>query len=176
MDAFLIYLIVLRIVHFVGGTCWVGGAIIYHLLLEPTAKATAPGSRQFMQYFMVRRHYPVYMGISCTLTVLSGALLLWHSSNGLDVNWVTSGPGTVLTLGSVLGIVALGMGLFILSPTAKQIAGLGQAIETAGGAPLPQQMSELHHLETKMSRVGWIEFGMMLVSLLTMAVARYWWF
>ena len=68
MNALLIYLIVLRIVHFVAGTCWVGGAVIYHLLLEPTAKATAPGSRQFMQYFMVRRHYPVYMRFLHTRT------------------------------------------------------------------------------------------------------------
>jgi hypothetical protein len=82
----------------------------------------------------------------------------------------------VLTLGSLLGIIALGMGLFILSPTAKQMMGLGQAIQSAGGPPLPEQVSELHRLETKMSQVGWTEFGVMLVSLLTMAVARYWWF
>ena len=176
MDAFLIYLIVLRILHIVGGTAWLGGAIIHNLFVEPTAKATAPGSQQFMQYFMVRRHYPVYMAISCLLTVLSGALLLWHSSDGLDPNWVTSGPGAILTLGSVLGIIALGMGFFIMNPTAKRMMGLGQAIQAAGGPPLPDQMSELHQLETKMSQVGRIEFVVMLVSLLTMAVARYWWF
>ncbi len=176
MDVFLIYLIVLRIAHFVGGTCWVGGAIIYHLFLEPTAKATNPGSRQFMHYFIVRRHYPIYMTVSSLATILSGALLLWHNSSGFDVNWVTSGPGVVLTLGSVLGIIALGMGLFILSPTAKRMMGLGQAIQAAGGPPLPEQMSEIHRLETKMSQVGWTEFAVMLVSLLTMAVARYWWF
>ena len=176
MNAFLIYLIVLRIAHFVGGVCWVGGAIIYHLFLEPTAKATTPGSRQFMQYFIVRRRYPIYMTVSSLATILSGALLLWHSSSGLDVNWITSGPGMVLTFGSILGIIALGMGLFIIAPIAKRLMGLGQAIQTAGGPPLPEQMNELHNLETRMSRAGWTEFGVMLVSLLTMAVARYWWF
>jgi hypothetical protein len=176
MNAFLIYLIVLRVVHFVGGTCWLGGAIIFHLFLEPTAKATAPGSRQFMQYFIVRRHYSMYMGISSLLTILSGALLLWHSSSGLDVHWITSGPGMVLSLGSGLGIIALGMGFFILAPTAKRLMGLGQAIQAAGGPPLPEQVSEIHHLETRMNQVGWTEFALMLVSLLTMAVARYWWF
>lgn len=175
MNVFLIYLLVLRIIHVVGGTCWLGGAIIYHLFLEPTAKATAPGGQQFMQYFIVRRHYPMYMTISSLLTILSGALLLWHNSSGLDVNWVTTGPGLVLTLGSMLGVIALGMGLFILGPTAKRLVGLGQAIQAAGGPPLPEQMSELHYLETKMSQVGWTEFVLMLVSLLTMAVFRYWW-
>lgn len=176
MNVLLIYLIVLRIVHFVGGTCWLGGAIIFHLFLEPTAKATAPDSRQFMQYFIVRRHYSMFMGISSLLTILSGALLLWHSSSGLDANWITSGPGMVLTFGSMLGIIALGVGFFIIAPTAQRLMGLAQAIQAAGGPPLPEQVSEIHHLETKMSKVGWTEFAMMLVSLLTMAVARYWWF
>jgi hypothetical protein len=68
------------------------------------------------------------------------------------------------------------MGLFIIAPIAKRLMGLGQAIQAAGGPPLPEQMNELHSLETRMSRAGWTEFGVMLVSLLTMAVARYWWF
>lgn len=176
MDAFLIYLIVLRILHFVGGTCWVGGAIIFHLFVEPTAKATAPGSQQFMQYFVVRRHYSMFMGISSLLTILSGTLLLWHNSSGLAGSWLTSGPGVVLTLGSLLGITAFGMGMFIIGPTAGRLTGLGQAIQAAGGPPLPEQVTELHYLETKLNRVGGIEFVVMLVSLLTMAAARYWWF
>lgn len=176
MDALLIYLIVLRIVHIVGGTAWLGGAIIYGMFVEPTVKATAPGSQQFMQYFIVRRHYPTYMTVSSLATILSGALLLWQGSDGLDPNWVTSGPGVILTLGSVLGIIALCMGLFIMSPTAKRMMGLGQAMQAAGGPPLPEQMSELHQLESKLSQVGKTEFVLMLVSLLTMATARYWLF
>jgi uncharacterized membrane protein len=176
MDADLMYLIGLRIIHIVGGTCWVGGAIIYHLFLEPTAKATAQEGRQFMQYFILRRRYPVYMTVSSLATNLSGALLLWRTSDGLSLNWLTSGPGLVFSLGSALAFVALGMGLFILSPTAKRLVGLGQAIQTAGGPPLPQQVSELHHLETKMSLVGWSEFVLMLMSLMAMTAARYWWF
>lgn len=176
MNVDLIYLIVLRILHIVGGTCWVGGAIIYHLFLEPTAKANAPESRQFMQYFIVRRRYPVYMTVSSLATNISGALLFWRSSGGLTSNWITSGPGLVFSLGSVVAIVAFGMGMFILNPTAKRMMGLGQAIQTAGGPPLPEQMSQLHQLENKMSQVGWTEFALMLLSLTAMTVARYWWF
>ena len=176
MNIDLIYLNMLRILHVVGGTCWVGGAIIFHLFLEPTAKATAPESRRFMEYFIVRRRYSAYMTISSLAVNLSGVLLYWRSSGGLQSNWITSGPGLVLSLGSVLAIVAFCMGMFILAPTAKRLMGLGQALQTAGGPPLPEQLSEIHHLEKTMNQVGWIEFALMLVSLLTMAVARYWWF
>lgn len=176
MNAFVIYLIVLRIAHIVGGTCWMGGAIIYHFFLEPTVKATVPDIGRFMQYFMARRRYAVFMTISSLSTILSGALLIWYSSGGFDVNWLVSGSGLVLTLGSALGIIAFGMGMFIMGPTANRMMGLGQAIQTAGGPPLPEQVSELHYLEAKMNRVGGLEFVLMAASLLTMAVARYWWF
>ncbi|HRV93702.1 MAG TPA: hypothetical protein P5526_16190 [Anaerolineae bacterium] len=176
MNALLIYLIVLRIVHIAGGTAWLGGAIIYGMFVEPTVKATAPGSQQFMHYFIVRRHYPTYMTVTSLATILSGALLLWHGSSGLDPHWLTSGPGVILTIGSVLGIIALCMGLFIMSPIAKRMMGLGQAIQAADGPPLPEQMNELHQLETKLSQVGRTEFMLMLGSLLTMATARYWLF
>jgi uncharacterized membrane protein len=172
----LMYLNVLRMLHIVGGTCWVGGAIIFHLFLEPTAKATAPESQRFMQHFIVHRRYSAYMTISSLAVNLSGVLLFWRSSGGLTSSWITSGPGLVFSLGSVLAIVAFSMGMFILAPTAKRLVGLGQALQTADGPPLPEQMSELHSLEKTMNQVGWAEFALMLVSLVTMAVARYWWF
>jgi uncharacterized membrane protein len=176
MNALLVYLMVLRILHIVGGTAWVGGAIIYHFFVEPTAEATAPHGRQFVQYFVVRRRYPVYMTVSSMLTILSGALLFWHSSSGLNLGWLSSGPGLVFSLGSVLTFVAFGMGLFIMSPTAARMMKLGQVIQTAGGPPLPEQVSELHRLEAKMNKTGWSEFVLMVISLLTMATARYWLF
>lgn len=176
MNVDLIYLNVLRVLHIVGGTCWVGGAIIFHLFLEPTAKATAPESQRFMQHFIVHRRYSAYMTISSLAVNLSGVVLFWRSSGGLTSNWITSGPGLVFSLGSVLAIVAFSMGMFILAPTAKRLVGLGQTLQTAGGPPLPEQISELHQLEKTMNQVGWAEFALMLVSLLTMAVARYWWF
>jgi hypothetical protein len=129
-----------------------------------------------MEHFIVHRRYSAYMTISSLAVNLSGVLLYWRSSGGLRSNWITSGPGLVFSLGSVLAVVAFGMGIFILAPTAKRLVGLGQAMQTAGGPPLPEQISEIHQLEKKMNQVGWTEFALMLVSLLTMAVARYWWF
>ena len=43
------YLIVLRLVHIVASVCWAGGAFIFFLFVEPTAKALAPGGQQFVQ-------------------------------------------------------------------------------------------------------------------------------
>ncbi len=116
------------------------------------------------------------MAVSSVLTILAGSLLYWHTSGGLNFNWITSGPGLILSLGAVLGLIALSLGLFIIAPTAKRLMALGQTIQATGGPPLPEQMSQLHFLEARLSQVGKSEFVLMLGSLLTMAMARYWLF
>jgi uncharacterized membrane protein len=45
-------LLLLRLIHIVAGVGWVGGAVINSLFVEPSARATAPASGKFMQYFM----------------------------------------------------------------------------------------------------------------------------
>lgn len=176
MSAFLIYLIVLRIIHIVAGVCWVGGAIVYTLFLEPAAKATAPGSGQFMQHFISRRHYPVFMGISSLLTVLAGGLLYWHTSGGLNLSWITSGPGSVYTIGSGVAIVVYFFGLLMLKPRAERLGGLGREIGANGGAPTPAQAAELQKLSHEMTLLGRVDLGLLAIALLAMATARYWYF
>lgn len=176
MDAYLIYLIVLRTIHIVGGICWVGGAIMNHFFLEPTTRANGPEGQRFMQFLILRRRFPAFMSIASLSTIISGVLLYGPSSSGWDPEWITSGPGLVLTLGSVAGFVALVIGFAIISPAAVRLMGLGQTIATAGGPPLPEQVTQLHHLEARMSRAGSIEFILMMLSVVAMAVARYWWF
>jgi uncharacterized membrane protein len=175
MNTFLIYLIVLRIIHIIAAVCWVGGAIVYTLFLEPAAKATAPSSGQFMQYFISRRHYPVYMGISSLLTVLAGGLLYWHSSGRLNLTWITSGPGLGYTIGSVVAIGVFFLGMLMIKPRAERLGGLGREIGAASG-PSPTQAVELEKLGRELSRLGRVEIALMAVALLTMATARYWFF
>ncbi len=174
MSAFLIYLIVLRIIHIGAGVCWVGGAIIYTLFLEPAAKATAPGSGPFMQYLISHRRYPVFMGVCSLLTVLAGGLLYWHSSGGLSLAWIISGPGLGYTSGAVVAIVVYFIGLLMLKPRAERLGALGQEIGAAGGAPTPAQATELQQLGREMTLIGRVDFGLLAVALLTMSTARYW--
>lgn len=173
MSAVLAYLIFLRLVHIVAAVCWVGGSILYFVFLEPTAKATAPGSQQFMQHLMVRRRFPIYMTVTSQLTVLAGALLYWHNSGGLQLNWITTGTGLTFSLGAALGIVALGVGTFILSPSAKQLGAVGQAIQASGQGPTSAQLAEIGRLQGTMERFGRLDIVLVVGALLAMAAARY---
>lgn len=168
------YLLVLRLFHVVASVCWAGGAAIFFLFVEPTAKALAPEGLQFVQYMVVKRRFSIFMVISSTLTVLSGALLIWQQASGHWLDYVQSGPGLGFTLGSIAGAAVYLIGLLGVNPRAVKISKIGQEIQAAGGPPSPAQGSELQKLDREMSALGLADFILVAVSLALMATARYW--
>jgi uncharacterized membrane protein len=176
MSIYLIYLLILRIVHIFGGIFWVGGSIMHVAFIEPSAKATAPEGHKFMQYLVGKGRFSIFMTISSALTVLSGAFLFWYASGGLKPGWITSGPGLVYTVGSVVGIVVYIFGMTLVKPRADQLGVLGHEIEAAGGPPTPAQMAQLQKLDQELSTVGRVDFVLLAIATLAMATARYWFF
>jgi uncharacterized membrane protein len=169
-------LLFLRFVHIVASVCWVGGMLTMFLFIEPTAKALAPTGLQFVQHMVVKGRFSIFMVITSTLTVLSGALLLWRDASGGWSNWLRTGPGLGFTLGSLAGVVVYCIGMFGVNPRALRLSKLGAEIQAAGGPPTPAQAAELQELDREMSRLGLIEFVFVAVSLAFMASARFWYF
>jgi uncharacterized membrane protein len=176
VNMLVIYLLVLRFVHIVASVCWAGGAFIFFAFVEPTAKALAPGGMQFVQHMVTKRRYSEFMAISSTLTVLSGALLIWQRASGGWLSYLSTGPGLGFALGSAVGILVYFIGMFGVKPRAERIAKIGQAIQAAGGPPTPEQGAELHKLDREMSTLGLADFLLVALSLGLMATARYWGF
>jgi uncharacterized membrane protein len=169
-----IYLLVLRFVHIVASMCWAGGGFIFFLFVEPTAKALAPTGMQFVQYMVTKRRFSIFMVISSTLTVLTGALLIWQLAGGQLLSYMKTGPGLGFTLGSIAGIVVYFVGMFGVNPRAVKLAKIGKAIKAAGGPPTPAQGAELHRLDKEMSVLSLADFILVAISLGLMASARYW--
>ena len=171
-----IYLLVLRFVHIVASVCWAGGGFIVFLFVEPTAKALAPTGMQFVQHMVTKRRFSIFMVISSTLTVLSGALLIWQLTGGQLLGYMKTGPGLGFTLGSIVGILVYFVGMFGVNPRAIRLAEIGKEIQAAGGPPTPAQAAELHKLDREMSALGLVDFVLVALALGLMASARYWMF
>lgn len=170
----LTYLLVLRFIHIVASVCWAGGGIIFFLFVEPTAKALAPTGMQFVQYMVTKRRFSIFMVVSSTLTVLTGALLIWQHASGNWLGYMSTGPGLVFTLGSITGVVVYFIGMFGVNPRAVRLSKLGQEIQAAGGPPTPEQGAELHKLDREMSAFSLADFLLVALSLGLMATARFW--
>lgn len=170
------YMILLRTIHIVAGALWVGSAVFYLLFVEPTVKVLGPAGPKFMQDLIDRRRYPLFMNAVSALTVLAGLLLYWNTSGGLNMGWVRTGPGTGFTLGSLVALVVYAIGFFMLRPRAERMRALGQEIGRAGGPPTSAQTAELHKLGQELTSIGRWDAGLLTVSLIAMATARYWTF
>lgn len=170
------YLLILRFVHIVSSVCWAGGGFIFFLFIEPTAKSLAPMGMQFVQYMVTKRRFSNFMVISSTLTLLSGALLIWQRASGQWLDYVSTGPGLGFTLGSIAGITVYFIGMLGVNPRALRLAKIGEQIQASGGPPSPAQGAEMHKLDREMSTLSLADFILVAVSLALMATARYWLF
>ncbi|HZD57583.1 MAG TPA: hypothetical protein VE136_12700 [Anaerolineales bacterium] len=167
-------LLVLRFIHIVASVCWAGGGFIFFLFVEPTAKALAPTGMQFVDHMVTKRRFSIFMVVSSTLTVLSGAVLIWQYASGNWLSYVKTGPGLGFALGSMVGVAVYLVGMFGVNPRAIRLSKIGQEIQAAGGPPTPAQGAELQKLDREMSTLGLVDFLLVALALGLMASARYW--
>jgi hypothetical protein len=168
------YLIALRLIHIFAGAYWVGAAIIQVVFIARAAKASTPESGKFMQALMGRYHFPISLGIASYLTVGAGILLYWRNSGGLQLAWITSGVGLGYTIGAAAAFVSFFLGLLVFAPTSRKLAAVSAAIGPTG--PTPDQLAELGRLNARMDAAGKLDVIVLVIALLAMATARYWFF
>lgn len=164
-------ILILRILHIGGGIMWVGSATLYLLLLIPAARTAQSAGQKFLQTLGPK--FGAMMGMVTTVTVLSGALLYARfAAGGISFIWNTD-MGLAFTVGGIaaFGSYALGVGYF--GKTQGRIEKLGAEMESAGGAPKPEQVAEINRLRSSLMKAYQFDFVLLLVTMLAMAVARY---
>jgi uncharacterized membrane protein len=172
----MIYSIVLRFFHVVASVCWAGGGFVNFLFIEPTARDLEPAGMQFLQHMAGKRRFNMFMVINSTLTVLSGALLLWNATSGNLTTYMSTGPGLGFVLGSIAGVVVYFVGMFGIGMPLGKMSQIGEAVQKAGGLPTPAQATEMQKLGKAVSFFSKVDFSLVAVSLILMATARYWLF
>ena len=170
------YLIVLRFVHVIASVCWAGGGFVTFLFVGPTAKDLEPAGLQFIAHMAGKRRFNTFMIINSTLTVLSGALLLWASTGGDLLTYMQTGPGLGFALGSLAGVVVYFVGMFGVGMPTGKLSQLGEEIQKSGNPPTPAQIAAMQKLEKTISVNHKVDFALVAVSLILMATARYWLF
>ena len=170
MDALLIFL---RIIHIGSAMTWFGGTIVSAFFLQPTVEALGIAGQPFMDHLMNRRKLGIMFPIVAALTVLSGAVLFWHDSGGLQLTWITTPTGLAFTIGGMAAIAAfVGGGVLIGPGIAEQTAVRGE-LAAGDGVPTAAQQERLDHADRRLTLAGRVDLPLLLLAGLTMAVARY---
>jgi uncharacterized membrane protein len=158
----------LLLVHVFFGIVWAGGAVTAGLFLVPSVLEAGPAGGAVMAGIMKRR-FSLLMSVSSLLVVLSGARLYSVLVSGA---WIATNHGIVLTLGSLAGLGAFVIGLFVQRPTAEKLGALSAQIAASGSPPTPEQSAELERLRKRLGTVARVTAWHLVAAALLMSGHR----
>ena len=159
---------ILVILHIFFGIFWVGAATAAGFFLIPAIMDAGPGAGAVMAA-IVKRKFPIVISAAAVIVVLSGARLYMIR---YSPEWLSAPEGIVLTLGALLGIAALGIGLGIQKPLAEKLGALGARIAASGKPPTPAEAAELQALRQRLARIAKVTAWHLLAAALLMASHR----
>lgn len=162
--------IVLRLIHVVGGAFWFGSAIMMGFFISPTVATTAEAGQRFMGALVKNAGITKVIAAAAGLTILAGAGLYWIDSDGFTSAWTRSGPGVVFGIGGLFGLVGFIFGMLI----GKNINAIVKIGSEAQGKPTPEQLGKIQAAQKQLGVVGPISSYSLIVAVICMSVARYW--
>ena len=91
----------------------------------------------------------------------------------MNSDWLSSGYGIVLSLGSILGLVAWLLGFIVQRPAAMKIAALGKELAGSAGPPPEEKINEMALQQAKLQKTARITAILITLSVISMPVARF---
>ncbi len=167
-----IFVTVFRILHIFAATFWAGGAFFLVGVLLPTVQAAGPDGGKFMQRLALSGRLSKAFAIASGITVVSGALVFYPLTGNLNMDYLRSGPGIVLTIGAIFGILAFLHGNFITAPVSRRAGELAKQMVARQGPPDPEQLKEAQALGSKLGESAMHLAILIALALLGMAAAE----
>ncbi len=162
-------LLVLRLLHILGGIFWVGGALAMAFFITPTIMATAEAGQKFMGHLLTQTKFSRMMTIAAIATILAGFILYWIDSAGFTFDWMMAGPGVGFGIGAFFALIGFGAGLMI----PRGGAAMAKLAAQFKGAPTPDQQAQMAALVKRQKMISAINAHSLLAAAILMAVARY---
>ena len=162
--------IILRLIHVVGGAFWFGSAIMVGFFVSPTVAATGEAGQKFMASLVKNAGITKVIAAAGGLTVLAGLGLYWIDSDGFTSAWTRSGPGLVFGIGGFFGLIGLIFGMQI-GTNLNALVKVGSEVQ---GKPTAEQMGKIQAAQKRLGVVGPISAYSLIIAVICMAVARYW--
>jgi len=160
---------VLRLIHIVGGMYWFGAVMMMYFFVTPSVIATGDAGQQFMKYLGGKSGLSNSILRAAVATALAGAWLYWLDSNGFQSAWMKSSTGTMFTLGGFFGAVALVFGTIVN----RAVAAIGQLGAQIQGKPTDEQMAQMQKLQIRNGTAMKYATYSLILSVVFMALARY---
>jgi len=164
-------LLVLRLVHVLGGIFWVGSATFTAFFLIPTVQEMGPAGGQVMAG-LGKRKFMVWMPVAALLTVLSGFRLMAKVSGGFASGYFSTPSGMTFGTSAALVILIFIHGLAVVRPATNRL-GVIPAEMNAPGANKEALAAETKKLQAKVGFNVKLTAIVLLTAAAGMALGRY---
>jgi uncharacterized membrane protein len=165
-------LLVLRIIHILGGIIWVGTALFSATFLMPAIGMAGPAGGAVITALGKRGMFktiPIVAGI----TILAGLRLMMIDSAGFTAAYFQSGSGLVFTIGGAFGIAALMFFTLVGTPAFARSALIGQQMAQASEAARGKLQTELNALRARGKFASQTSAILLVFASIAMAIGRY---
>jgi hypothetical protein len=166
--------LVLRLIHIVFGAFWVGAVFTNVLFLQPTSAALGPDGGRFQFHLLRDRRFATAILGSAVATVLAGLVLLWISTDGLDLARAMDSSRIGFTVGGLIGILTFALGSLYVYPRTRRIVAVMEGIMEAGRPPSAEEQATLARIRSELLRAGWLTVIGLGLTVSAMATARLW--
>ena len=164
------YLIwLLRIIHIVAGTFWIGASLTAFFFLAPTAGATGEAGQKFMGHLINNMRLSNRIAAAAGASILAGFILYWIDSQGFTSPWMSSGAGRGFGIGAAFALIGFVFGILV-GRTNKAMAQLGAQIQ---GKPTPEQMTQMQAIQKQQATYSKLSAPALILAVIFMAIARY---
>jgi uncharacterized membrane protein len=165
-------MLVLRLVHVLGGIFWVGSAVFTALFLMPALASAGPAAGQVMGALQRKRLF-VILPVIALLTILSGARLMQITSDGFSAAYFASPSGRMFAWGGTLAIAAFAFGMIVARPIGIRLGQLGAMPAPVGADEQAARAAERARLQKRAAVSGVANILLLLGAAIAMATARY---
>lgn len=160
----------LRFVHIVSASFWVGTAVTLGYFVYPTLLASEIAGARYLRQIMIERKLAALVILGMVIAILSGAWLYW-----VDFGSAMRGPMTRqmldYSLGGFFGLVAAVTVLSVNAPTGMKLGAIVASVGT--GSPTADQSNEIARLSRKLIIATKCVAVLVLGAAGLMALARY---
>jgi hypothetical protein len=165
--------IVLRLIHIVGGALWVGMVTFATYFLQPAVQEVGPDGGKVMAAIQ-RRGLMTVVPILAILTLISGFWLYLRAAGDQHAAFARSGPGMAFGLGGLAAVAAWLVGMLVLRPSMLKAMALAQSLGPSAGADERQRVGlEAQRLRARAAVAGKATTHLLFFAVAAMAVARY---
>lgn len=165
-------MLILRVIHVMGGIYWVGSAMYAALFVTPALVKAGPAAAPIMEEFKRRRLFTI-LPIVALLTMLSGARLLGIVSGGFSPAYFDTRQGLTFAVSGAASILAFVISLIVSRPSAVKIGAIAATLESLSGDAKAAALAQIAALRRRAGLSSAVAIWLLVLAAAGMSVARY---